>query len=49
MTVPLIVLAVGAVFVGIVAEPFTHWFSDFLAQVAGPRPGERRTGGRAST
>ena len=30
MTVPLIVLAVGAVFVGIVVEPFTHWFSDFL-------------------
>ena len=30
MTVPLIVLAIGAVFVGIVIEPFTHWFSDFL-------------------
>ena len=27
---PLIVLAIGAVAVGIVAEPFTHWFSDFL-------------------
>jgi len=30
MTIPLIVLAVGAVFIGIVVEPFTHWFSDFL-------------------
>jgi NADH-quinone oxidoreductase subunit L len=30
MTIPLIVLAVGALFVGIVAEPFTHWFSHFL-------------------
>ena len=32
MTVPLIVLAIGAVAVGIVAEPFTHWFSSFLEQ-----------------
>ncbi len=30
MTVPLIVLAIGAILVGIVAEPFTHWFSGFL-------------------
>ena len=30
MNIPLIVLAVGALFVGIVAEPFTHWFSHFL-------------------
>jgi NADH-quinone oxidoreductase subunit L len=30
MTVPLIVLAVGAVAVGVVVEPFTHWFSGFL-------------------
>ena len=30
MLVPLMVLAVGAVFVGIVVEPFTHWFSHFL-------------------
>src|SRR5262249_33510880 len=30
MMVPLIVLAVGAVGVGIIAEPFTHWFSDLL-------------------
>jgi len=30
MTLPLIVLAVGALLVGIVLEPFTHWFSDFL-------------------
>jgi len=32
MTIPLMVLAVGAVFVGIVAEPFTHWFSGFLSR-----------------
>ena len=32
MTGPLIVLALGALFVGIVAEPFTHWFSDFLGR-----------------
>jgi NADH-quinone oxidoreductase subunit L len=30
MTAPLIVLAVGAVGVGIVIEPFSHWFSGFL-------------------
>src|SRR5882672_2220227 len=30
MTVPLMVLAVGALFVGAIAEPFTHWFSHFL-------------------
>lgn len=30
MTVPLMVLAVGAVFVGGTLQPFTHWFSDFL-------------------
>lgn len=30
MNIPLLVLAVGAVAVGIVAEPFTHWFSHFL-------------------
>jgi NADH:ubiquinone oxidoreductase subunit 5 (subunit L)/multisubunit Na+/H+ antiporter MnhA subunit len=32
MMVPLIVLAIGAVGVGIIAEPFTHWFSDFLTR-----------------
>jgi proton-translocating NADH-quinone oxidoreductase chain L len=32
MTVPLIVLGIGAVAVGIVAEPFTHWFSGFLTK-----------------
>ncbi len=32
MTLPLGVLAFGAVFVGVVAEPFTHWFSDFLKE-----------------
>jgi proton-translocating NADH-quinone oxidoreductase chain L len=35
MNLPLIVLAVGAVAVGIVAEPFTHWFSGFLGQSPG--------------
>ena len=30
MTLPLVVLALGALFVGVVLEPFTHWFSDFL-------------------
>jgi proton-translocating NADH-quinone oxidoreductase chain L len=30
MTVPLVVLAVGAVFVGIVADPLTHWFDHLL-------------------
>jgi len=30
MTLPLMVLAVGALGVGIVMEPFTHWFSEFL-------------------
>lgn len=30
MTTPLIVLAVGAVFVGIVVGPITHWIGDFL-------------------
>jgi NADH-quinone oxidoreductase subunit L len=32
MTVPLIVLAVGAVGVGFVVGPLTHWFGDFLQQ-----------------
>jgi NADH-quinone oxidoreductase subunit L len=30
MTVPLMILAVGAVFAGIFVEPFTHWFSGLL-------------------
>ena len=34
MTIPLIVLAAGAVLVGIIAEPFTHWFSGFLRSAA---------------
>src|SRR5262249_20021305 len=29
MTVPLVILAVGAVFAGIVVEPFNHWLSHF--------------------
>ena len=32
MLVPLVVLAVGALFAGIVVEPFTHWFGDFLSK-----------------
>jgi NADH-quinone oxidoreductase subunit L len=32
MTLPLVVLGVGAVLVGILAEPFTHWFSNFLTR-----------------
>jgi NADH-quinone oxidoreductase subunit L len=32
MSLPLIVLAIGAAAVGIVAEPFTHWFSGFLTK-----------------
>jgi len=32
MALPLIILAIGALVVGIVAEPFTHWFSGFLAK-----------------
>ena len=31
MTTPLLVLAIGAVFAGIALQPFTHWFTDFLA------------------
>src|SRR6185312_409115 len=44
---PLLVLAVGAVFVGGVMEPFTHWFSKFLdtapslTQAVGVVPGAR--------
>jgi NADH-quinone oxidoreductase subunit L len=30
MTTPLLVLAIGAVFVGAAVQPFTHWFTDFL-------------------
>lgn len=30
MTIPLIVLAIGAVGIGMVVEPFTHWFSKYL-------------------
>jgi NADH-quinone oxidoreductase subunit L len=32
MTVPLVVLAAGALFVGIIAEPFTHSFSGFVGR-----------------
>jgi proton-translocating NADH-quinone oxidoreductase chain L len=46
MTVPLMILAVGAVGAGIVVEPFTHWFSSFLmrtrfvARTGSPEPVE---------
>ena len=30
MTTPLLVLSIGAVFVGVAVQPFTHWFTDFL-------------------
>jgi NADH-quinone oxidoreductase subunit L len=30
MLVPLMILALGAVFAGIIVEPFMHWFSHFL-------------------
>jgi NADH-quinone oxidoreductase subunit L len=32
MTIPLIVLAAGALLIGAVVEPFTHWFSGFLGK-----------------
>jgi proton-translocating NADH-quinone oxidoreductase chain L len=32
MVVPLIILAIGSLLIGIIVEPFTHWFSGFLAQ-----------------
>jgi len=43
MTVPLMILAAGAVGAGIVVEPFTHWFSGLLAHTPflGPMPPER--------
>jgi NADH-quinone oxidoreductase subunit L len=47
MTLPLVVLAVGAVFVGAVVGPFTHWFTHFLdtspslTGAAGRAPGAR--------
>src|SRR5262249_26351273 len=45
MTVPLIVLAIGAVAVGIIAEPFTHWFGGVLTNAPGVRPAPRGPGG----
>jgi NADH-quinone oxidoreductase subunit L len=46
MTVPLMILAVGAVGAGIIVEPFTHWFSSFLmrtpflVRTGSPEPAE---------
>jgi NADH-quinone oxidoreductase subunit L len=39
MLVPLIFLAVGAVFIGLAVEPLTHWFSHFLEAEWLRRPG----------
>jgi NADH-quinone oxidoreductase subunit L len=44
MTVPLVVLAIGALFVGVVAEPFTHWFSHFLGRAPSLRLAGTLTG-----
>ncbi len=41
MTIPLVVLAVGALFAGAVAEPFTHWFSHFLEHTPALRQAAR--------
>jgi NADH-quinone oxidoreductase subunit L len=38
MTIPLIVLAVGALLIGAVLEPFTHWFSGFLEKTPSLAP-----------
>ncbi|HJZ59001.1 MAG TPA: NADH-quinone oxidoreductase subunit L, partial [Gemmataceae bacterium] len=35
MTIPLLVLAIGAVGIGALVEPFTHWFSHFLGRTPG--------------
>jgi NADH-quinone oxidoreductase subunit L len=40
MLVPLMILAAGAVAVGILIEPFTHWFSNFLMLTPLLVPGE---------
>jgi NADH-quinone oxidoreductase subunit L len=45
MTLPLVVLAVGAVFVGVLVEPFTHWFTTFLATSPSLAGAERRVPG----
>ena len=37
MTLPLMILAAGALFIGIIVEPFTHWFSDLLTRTPGLR------------
>jgi proton-translocating NADH-quinone oxidoreductase chain L len=54
MTVPLRVLAVGAVALGLVIQPFTHWISSFLehnwiAAVLGPKPEHTHLGFDAAT
>jgi NADH-quinone oxidoreductase subunit L len=46
MTVPLLVLAVGALAVGIVVEPFTHWFSGFLGRTPSLNLAAKLTGAK---
>ena len=47
MTVPLMVLAVGAVFAGAALQPFTHWFGDFLGTTPALAQADRVPGARA--
>jgi proton-translocating NADH-quinone oxidoreductase chain L len=47
MTIPLMVLAVGAVFVGAALQPFTHWFGDFLGTAPSLAQADRVQGSRA--
>jgi proton-translocating NADH-quinone oxidoreductase chain L len=46
MTIPLIVLAAGALLVGGVLQPFTHWFSDFLEMTPSLAQAKGRTPAR---
>jgi NADH-quinone oxidoreductase subunit L len=48
MTVPLVVLAVGALVVGIVLEPFNHAFSHFLGRTPSLNLAEAMTGAHAA-
>ena len=45
MTTPLLVLALGALFVGGLLQPFTHWFTDFLGTA--PSLGQARAAAHA--
>ncbi len=46
MLIPLLVLAVGAVVIGGVAGPGTHWFSDFLARTPSLRQAATEVGAK---